>query len=466
MVKNKNQKSKTILAVSLSTATFLLMSVLSVLSISEWSFLEGIKLDTNETQQREATFQKVQGGIKTALTKLSNRTEKGLNSITKDNKVYANEIKQEPIEVNISNNFLKNLFVWKKQTIKNVTFIDTDKSKEKDYINTLGQLNLINTDNKNFNPNNHARLFEATKLLMNSYYQKVGYPESAWVGNESIQWNQIPLFYKTAYEKGLLNNISNYTEFWRSLSYKELNIILKNFNAQYPNIINIDKYTLSENKGYITRWELAKVIIETLNINIIPLQKVKVNDNIQENTTTNIVTTINKNINNTKTLVEKWIISEELVNNTNQIITRSDFIEILSNAILTNEWKNLTKQDIAFDNSIVDIDYNNSNILKILYAKQNGLLDYLLETKRNEQYLYPEKPITKHEVYYIIGNYTDNIELIKTGASDQENINLTELSNIINNNLEKKIIGTDSKLWQIMEDINAIIEVKNIISNI
>jgi len=68
-------------------------------------------LDTNETQQREATFQKVQGGIKTALTKLSNRTEKGLNSITKDNKVYANEIKQEPIEVNISNNFLKNLFV-------------------------------------------------------------------------------------------------------------------------------------------------------------------------------------------------------------------------------------------------------------------------------------------------------------------------------------------------------------------
>jgi len=60
--------------------------------------------------------------------------------------------------------------------------------------------------------------------------------------------------------------------------------------------------------------------------------------------------------------------------------------------------------------------------------------------------LYPEKPITKHEVYYIIGNYTDNIELIKTGASDQENINLTELSNIINNNLEKKIIGTDSKL--------------------
>ena len=464
MVKNKNQKSKTILAVSLSTATFLLMSVLSVLSISEWSFLEEIKLDIDETQQREATFQKVQWWVKTALTKLSNRTEKWLNSMTKDNKVYANEIKEEPSEINISNNFLKNLFVWKKQTIKNVNFIDINKSEEKDYINTLGQLNLINTNNKNFNPNNHARLFEATKLLMNSYYQKVGYPESAWVWNEIIQGKQLPLFYKKAYEKGLLNNISNYTEFWRSLSYSEFNIILKNFNTQYPNIISIEKYTLSENQGYITRWELAKVIIETLNINIIPLNVV--NNNIQENNTTDIVNTINETIDNTKTLVEKWVISKEIINNTNQIITRSDFIEILSNAILNNEWKTLTNQNITFDNSIVDINYNDENILKILYAKQNGLLDYLLEVKRWEEYFYPEIPITKHEAYYIIGTYTNNLDLIKTGASDQENINLSELSNIINNNLEKKIIGADSKLWQIMEDINAIIEVKNIISNI
>lgn len=461
MIKNKKQKNKTILAIWLSTATFLLMSVLSVLSISEWSFLENIKLDKQEKQQREVSLQKAQKWIRVALTKLSNRTEKWFKNIWKDNTVYANNITAETNKPTISNYFFRNLFTTTTtQTTKEFYFNDIENNDNKIYINTLGKIKLINTDNDMFYPNNHARLFETIKLLTNSYYYKVGYPQSTWIWNNPILW-QIPVFYKNAYEKWLLNNIINYKEFWRAISYNELTTILKNFDQQYPNIINIDKYN-KPTEIYVTRWELAKIIIEIMNIDIILTEEKNILSNTQE--TGNITNNISEEIDNVRDLIDRWIINQEFINNTNQIITRSNFISILSNAILEKEWKTITNQNIIFDNSIVDINYNDPNILKILYAKQNGLLDYLLETKRWEKYFYPEIPITKHEVYYIIGTYSNNPELIRSWASDKENINLAELSEVINNNLEEKIIAAESKLWQIMDDINAIIEVKNIIS--
>jgi len=64
--------------------------------------------------------------------------------------------------------------------------------------------------------------------------------------------------------------------------------------------------------------------------------------------------------------------------------------------------KTLEVSKIDFD--IEDLDYNSIYAPYVLYAKEHGLVDYLLEIVRTKKYINLEKLITKHEAYYIVSN--------------------------------------------------------------
>ena len=83
-------------------------------------------------------------------------------------------------------------------------------------------------------------------------------------------------------------------------------------------------------------------------------------------------------------------------------ISRWDFIVMFVKSYLKKTNKTLEVSNIDFD--IEDLDYNSIYAPYVLYAKEHGLVDYLLEIVRTKKYINLEKLITKHEAYYIVSN--------------------------------------------------------------
>jgi hypothetical protein len=73
---------------------------------------------------------------------------------------------------------------------------------------------------------------------------------------------------------------------------------------------------------------------------------------------------------------------------------------MLVKSYLKSQDAELTTSDVDFN--IKDLDYNSSYAPFVLYAQENGMIDYLFEVVRSENYINLNNTLSKHEVYYIV----------------------------------------------------------------
>lgn len=301
------------------------------------------------------------------------------------------------------------------------SFDDIWNIEDKKYVNYLAQNNII-SQNKKFYPNNFIRLHEVNKILVNLHLLNLWYDikNKEWYSNNIYFNSKVPKHYNTAYELWLLKSIDNVEYYEQLINHQTLVQVLNNFQGIYNK--NLKEWYIENNitqKENYSRIEFVKYIIELIWI-------FEQNPQIIDTTSTQW----NKDI---KSLFKNNEVPTYIINSLDQEITRLQFIELLSDIYSNLQDQSISIQDPDFN--IKDIDYNQENILKILYAKQEWLINYLLETKRWNIYLKPNQKITKHEVYYIFWE----VFWLKTDyniiQADEEYIKMHEILYILYNNI-------------------------------
>ncbi|HRU50459.1 MAG TPA: S-layer homology domain-containing protein [Candidatus Absconditabacterales bacterium] len=273
-------------------------------------------------------------------------------------------------------------------------FSDILYNKDRFYINYLAKEKIVSTNQEKFYPNNFIRLNELSKILVNSYRYKIGYKLDGNVGlsNKNYFDKLMPKYYNTAYEMGLLNGLDNIDDYERFVSYDDLDQILQNFKRQYPELINLYYVDIDKSILTIKRGDIARIVFRTLMLDSDKNVDIAYQD-IYYNTNFDAIQTL-ASLGITNTENSRFYPDDN--------ISRGDFIVMFVKSYLKKTNKTLEVSKIDFD--IEDLDYNSIYAPYVLYAKEHGLVDYLLEIVRTKKYINLEKLITKHEAYYIVSN--------------------------------------------------------------
>lgn len=273
-------------------------------------------------------------------------------------------------------------------------FSDILYNKDSFYINYLAKEKIVSTNQEKFYPDNFIRLNELSKILVNSYRYKIWYKLDWNVGlsNKNYFDKLMPKYYNTAYEMWLLNWLDNIDDYERFVSYNDLDQILQNFKRQYPELINLYYVDIDKSILTIKRGDIARIVFRTLMLDSDKNVDIAYQD-IYYNTNFDAIQTL-ASLGITNTENSRFYPDDN--------ISRWDFIVMFVKSYLKKTNKTLEVSNIDFD--IEDLDYNSIYAPYVLYAKEHGLVDYLLEIVRTKKYINLEKLITKHEAYYIVSN--------------------------------------------------------------
>ena len=273
-------------------------------------------------------------------------------------------------------------------------FSDILYNKDRFYINYLAKEKIVSTNQEKFYPDNFIRLNELSKILVNSYRYKIWYKLDWNVGlsNKNYFDKLMPKYYNTAYEMWLLNWLDNIDDYERFVSYDDLDQILQNFKRQYPELINLYYVDIDKSILTIKRGDVARIVFRTLMLDNDKNVDIAYQDIYYDTNFDAIQTLASLGITNTE--------NSRFYPDNN--ISRWDFIVMFVKSYLKKTNKTLEVSKIDFD--IEDLDYNSIYAPYVLYAKEHGLVDYLLEIVRTKKYINLEKLITKHEAYYIVSN--------------------------------------------------------------
>lgn len=301
--------------------------------------------------------------------------------------------KNNPKHTSSSNITIDNSYVEEKFLPKEY-FLDVLYNKDKFYINFLAKEKIVSTSQEKFYPDNFIRLNELLKILVNSYRYKIGYNLDSNIGlsNKNYFDKLMPKYYNTAYEMWLLNWLENIDDYERFVSYDDLNQILQNFKRQYPKLINLYYLDIDQSNITIKRGDICRIVFKTLTLD---------NDKYIDIAYQDIY--YHTNFDAIQNLASLWITNTENSRfYPDDNISRWDFIVMFVRSYFKKTNKTLEVSKIDFD--IEDLDYNSIYAPYVLYAKEHGLVDYLLEIVRAKKYINLEKFITKHEAYYIVSN--------------------------------------------------------------
>lgn len=301
-------------------------------------------------------------------------------------------------------------------------FSDIENNKDRYYINYLAKEKIISQNQKKFNPDNFIRLNELSKILVNAYRYKVWYKIewNIWLSDKNYFNKFMPKYYNTAYEMWLLNWIESLEDFERFLSYDELNKVFQNFKKQYSGLINLYYFDLDKSSINIKRWDISRVVFKTLMLDSDEIHDIAYQDIYYHTNFDAIQTLADLDITNKQTT--------RFYPDNN--ISRWDFVVMFVKSYLKVNNKELWVSNINFD--IGDLDYNSSYAPYVLYAKENGLIDYLFEVVRSKNYIHIDKRITKHEAYYILSNISNAINIeYDILRADKEYISRWEAAQVI-----------------------------------
>lgn len=352
------------------------------------------------------------------------------------------ETLEKEYNYNIKNTFSENEY----PNLENIKdyFTDISSDSNKYYINYFADKNFIYKWWEKFYPDNFIRLHEFTKILVNLYRYKVSYDldSNVWLSDENYFQKTMPKYYNTAYEMWLLDWIENIEDFERFISHSDINKIIENFEKQYPNLLN-SWYVISNTKNdTVSRWEACKIVFNAFVWNIS-------NDTVYKDIFDH------KNSQSIKVLEDLEIINTYNENfYPEQNISRWDFIVMLVKSYLKDKNLELNVSNIEFD--IQDLDYNSIYAPYVVYAKENWIIDYLLEVKRWEYYIYLENSITKHEAYYIISKiaWIDlNYDILQ---ADKEYITRWDTTKLLVDSFWLSTSKQNSKIEDIVNNVKSI----------
>jgi len=332
-------------------------------------------------------------------------------------------------------------------------FVDMKNHPDRYYIETLGQKQIINNSNK-FYPENYIRLNEVAKMIVNAYRYKVGYNLSwdNWLTDKTYFDTIMPKYYNTAYEMWLFDDLENFQDFERFVTYKDITKIMENLKKQYPNLVNLYYMDIQESNDNLKRWEVATMIFKTM----------MVDSDISYSYEDIAYSQYGKEI---QLLQEYWVIdpAEKFYPEAN--VSRKDYILWLVKTHLKHLWEHLDFSELH--NSLADLDYGSDYAPYILYAKNEWRVDYLVETVRWQDYLNLNSKLTKHEAFYIISKLTwakFDYDII---SADKEYITRWEVAELLckvykldqetkNVSSTAKSYQNDSHIWRLIENIQSL----------
>lgn len=332
-----------------------------------------------------------------------------------------------------------------------LSFLDIADSEYGYYIEELAQKGIVSTKNDKFYPDNFIRLNELMKMVVNSYRYRVWYSLKWDAGLTDKNYFDVimPKYYNTAYEMWLLEWLSDIEDYERFVSKKDFDTVLKNFREQYPNLIHLHYYEEPKEPKTLRRWYVSKALYRLLMLDV--------NWNIAY-----LDSAYHKYASSIQLLADLGISNTWNVNfNPDQAITRGDFIALLTKSYLQKSRGNLVVDNVDFN--ISDLDYNSEYAQYVLFAKEHGFIDYLLETQRWETYINLNKQMTKHEAYYIMSKVTWISMTYDEDSADKESISRWEVADLLVNSFSlgdksMRSLINNSQLWTLISHVKWSIE--------
>jgi len=290
-------------------------------------------------------------------------------------------------------------------SVTGVSFDDIDNSLYKTYVHVLKENKIVDWHSNKYYPENDMRLYAFVKMVVESYRTKMWYnlDRNVWLTRNSylkeIDFDrQIEKYINTAYELWFLDDIvSNYSTnktFNKLVDYKILKQMFSNIRSQFPGYVN-DSYfnTLYGSDIILKRWKIAEHIVKFFELSLDNKQQRHFDD-----------TSYNENGKYVELLGDLWIVntvnSEFFIGKNT---CRADFVVMLSRILQRQLWDVVSESNVQLISDIQGQPY----YFDVIYLDQLGYLDYLLEVKRNKKYFYPDRDITKHEIYYILMQITN-----------------------------------------------------------
>ena len=331
-------------------------------------------------------------------------------------------------------------------------FIDMEQDPNRYYAESLAKKWIISKSQK-FYPNNFIRLNEVAKMIVNSYRFKVGYDIdwNAWLTDKVYFAKTMPKYYNTAYEMWIFEWIENLEDFERFVTYNDLNKILKNFKNQYPDLVNLFYMDIKESNDNLKRWEVARTIFKTMMIDS------DISYSFED-------IAYNEYGADVQLLAENGIIASDERFYPEADISRKDFIIWLVKTHLKHSGEHLESHNL--EQSLADLDYKAEYAPYILLAKNNGRVDYLVETVRWQDYLNLNSKVTQHEACYIISKLTWITFDYDIISADKKYITRWEVAQLLNKAYKLQSTKTtavssrqyqnDSHIWRLIENIKGI----------
>ena len=334
--------------------------------------------------------------------------------------------------------------------LNSTIFVDMENDPNKYYAENLAKNGIVSKSQK-FYPNNFVRLNEVAKMLVNAYRFKVGYDIdwNAWLTEKVYFDTLVPKYYNTAYEMWLLDWLENLQDFERFITYYDLNKILKNFKTQYPDLVNLYYMDISESNANLKRWEVAKTIFRTMMVDS------DVSYSFED-------IAYNEYWSDVQLLAENGIIDSAQRFLPEADVSRKDFIVWLVKTHLKHLGEHLDSSELY--ESLADLDYGTDYAPYVLFAKNEWLVDYLVETVRWQDYLNLDSKLTKHEAYYIISKLTWVKIEYDIISADKQYITRWEVAQLLTKSFklqseEKKSLTTttnDSHIWRLIDNIKGL----------
>lgn len=304
-------------------------------------------------------------------------------------------------------------------------FVDIDDSASRQAIMTLKEKDIVKGYGDKFFPKNHVRSYAFLKTLVNAYRTQADFDldTMAWLtDNEYIEDlgfdSETNKAIQTAYEMWILDKSE--IDFNEVLDYGDLKVIFENFAKQYPDIVNeqvAEKLYASDN--VVTNESMANLLVDFFEIQ---------SDEAEKEWYVFRDTSFHEFGSAVESLAELDVIDSNAKEFAiDASASREDLIVMLSNAL--SEMRSESLDD--YDLSMSDVSDANSNDHHIAYAVENGIADFLLESKRGETYLHPEKELTKYEALKIISEQANVDFAYDENEADSEVITKGELAEMV-----------------------------------
>jgi len=288
-----------------------------------------------------------------------------------------------------SNSFLTNENLLYDNSYQSVFFDDIVGDVNIREIEILASLWLVSGYGNRYFPNNHVRLWDLSKVLLNAYRLSVDLDvvdmnPANYVSTLLREWILISYFDNNGISRSdiewSLNNL---------ISMGDFEVIVQDFYNQYPLLLNQINISGDKEK-LVNKSEVAKYVVQLFSL--------QMNQDVYNSRKSSVLS------DDIFVLMNNGLIEYDRHFDVNSVISRKDFVKIMTRIYALSN--TVVLRDASVD--IVDIDQlslKDRNMM--IFAYEKWWLDYMLVHTKWNTYFYPEKSLSIDEVYDLLDRVFD-----------------------------------------------------------